>query len=523
MKKTTTLLKEKQSILKNKQWYHQRFDGSPYLIHMIAENELRDERRKRKVRANHTVRVCFFQNDRADWYIIDDDLKKTTNAMIRLAKKEPTLSKKLLKAWTKDEKAFFETCQYVKTLDLKKLSNNKLIKIHNQLFKSGCKRFTSSAIIDGFALGSDEIIANMIMKMLKEKGLEKNYPQIFSKLTAPIKQSFINEAEISLLELAKIVKENKKLVDCIKKKKPKDCIKLLNNFSDIKKAMKKHIDEYYWSKNNYVMAYHLDEEHWLEEIKDMFKHNLDIEEQIKKIVTTPGRNKLVKMELMKKLKISKHLKTLLVISEDLTWWQDERKRATYWNADYSTKILSEIAKRTGFTLHQLKYMIPGEVSRIMKEPITKEEAKERMKSCALLWWKGEYQVITGKDVEKLRYTILGDQKKLDITEFTGLCASVGKVRGKVKICKSSTEVGKVKKGDILVAIMTRPDYVIGMKKAAAIVTNEGGITCHAAIVSRELGIPCIIGTKIATNVLKDGDLIEVDANNGIVKILEKTK
>jgi pyruvate,water dikinase len=58
-----------------------------------------------------------------------------------------------------------------------------------------------------------------------------------------------------------------------------------------------------------------------------------------------------------------------------------------------------------------------------------------------------------------------------------------------------------------------------MEKAAAFITDEGGITCHAAIVSRELKKPCIIGTKIATQVLKDGDLVEVDANNGVVKIM----
>jgi len=62
-----------------------------------------------------------------------------------------------------------------------------------------------------------------------------------------------------------------------------------------------------------------------------------------------------------------------------------------------------------------------------------------------------------------------------------------------------------------------------MKKASAIVTDDGGITCHAAIVSRELGKPCIIGTKIATKVLHDGDLVEVDADNGVVRILEKAK
>ena len=78
-------------------------------------------------------------------------------------------------------------------------------------------------------------------------------------------------------------------------------------------------------------------------------------------------------------------------------------------------------------------------------------------------------------------------------------------------------------GDILVTGMTRPEFVPLMKKSSAIITDEGGITCHAAIVSRELKIPCIIGTKIATQILKDGDLVEVDADNGVIKIVEKAK
>jgi pyruvate,water dikinase len=67
--------------------------------------------------------------------------------------------------------------------------------------------------------------------------------------------------------------------------------------------------------------------------------------------------------------------------------------------------------------------------------------------------------------------------------------------------------------------MTRPDFSPILGKAAGIITNEGSITCHAAIISRELNIPCIIGTNIATKVLKDGDLVEVDADKGIVRKL----
>ncbi len=79
----------------------------------------------------------------------------------------------------------------------------------------------------------------------------------------------------------------------------------------------------------------------------------------------------------------------------------------------------------------------------------------------------------------------------------------------------------MQKGDILVSIATDPDIVPAMKKAAAIVTEQGGVTSHAAIVSRELGTPCVIGTKIATKVFKDGDLVEVDAVKGIVKLIKK--
>ena len=85
----------------------------------------------------------------------------------------------------------------------------------------------------------------------------------------------------------------------------------------------------------------------------------------------------------------------------------------------------------------------------------------------------------------------------------------------------SIESASFQDGSVLVTGMTRPEFVPLMKRASAIITDEGGITCHAAIVSRELKKPCIIGTKIATQVLKDGDLVEVDADNGVVRILER--
>lgn len=109
---------------------------------------------------------------------------------------------------------------------------------------------------------------------------------------------------------------------------------------------------------------------------------------------------------------------------------------------------------------------------------------------------------------------------IDVSEIKGNIGAPGKINGKVRVIIDMNKGNDFKDGEILVTGMTRPEFVPLMKKAIAIITDEGGITCHAAIVSRELKKPCIIGTKIATQILKDGDLVEVDADKGIVKILK---
>jgi pyruvate,water dikinase len=105
----------------------------------------------------------------------------------------------------------------------------------------------------------------------------------------------------------------------------------------------------------------------------------------------------------------------------------------------------------------------------------------------------------------------------------GSAASPGIGTGVVKILRSPKELDKVKSGDVLVAEMTSPDFVPAMKKAAAIVTNKGGQTSHAAIVSRELGIPCVVGTKEATQKLKDDTIVTVDGGQGLVYLGSKIK
>lgn len=104
----------------------------------------------------------------------------------------------------------------------------------------------------------------------------------------------------------------------------------------------------------------------------------------------------------------------------------------------------------------------------------------------------------------------------DTSTVSGEVAYPGIIRGKVRLVYRKDQVALVKDGEIIVSPMTTPDYVPAMKKAAGFVTDEGGLLCHAAIIARELKKPCIIGTKVATTVFKDGDMVEVDATKGTV-------
>lgn len=108
----------------------------------------------------------------------------------------------------------------------------------------------------------------------------------------------------------------------------------------------------------------------------------------------------------------------------------------------------------------------------------------------------------------------------EVEELKGVAAQKGKVSGTVKIIIDPRKASNFQDGDILVTGMTRPDFLPLMNKAAAFVTDSGGLLSHAAIVAREMKKPCVIGTKIATKLFKDGDQVEVDAEKGIVKKLK---
>lgn len=196
------------------------------------------------------------------------------------------------------------------------------------------------------------------------------------------------------------------------------------------------------------------------------------------------------------------------IAQDLVYLRTLRTDVLYELMYYARPLMTEIAKHFGLTFQELRDYSALDLME------GKLEKYEYHKFTAISF---------GENFAFFHGSILESKKQEVVTELKGTVAFKGVVRGKAKIVMIAHEIGKVEEGDILVAPTTAPSYIPGMKKAVGFIADEGGITSHTAIVAREMKKPCIIGTKIATKVLKDGDLVEVDAERGIVTIIERKK
>jgi phosphohistidine swiveling domain-containing protein len=185
---------------------------------------------------------------------------------------------------------------------------------------------------------------------------------------------------------------------------------------------------------------------------------------------------------------------------------------------FTKRIANYIGKKTGYRPEHILFSFTDEVNsfwRDGKKLPNKNILKERSKSCVIFFENGEIQdVLVGEEISKFGSVFLTGENRSDIK---GQIAFKGRVRGAVRVVFDPSSVKEFNNGDILVAPWTRPEYLPIMKKAAAFVTDGGGILSHAAIIAREMKKPCVIGTQIATKVLQDGDLVEVDANKGVVK------
>jgi len=308
-----------------------------------------------------------------------------------------------------------------------------------------------------------------------------------AKLTFPTEKSFVTRSEEALKAIGTLTGEARE------------------------KAMNDYLADNYWIQNSY-------------------KGSVDLRPDLEKMVSEASlaRVKEVTKEerdaLAEKLGLSEKVMELMDLIDLTTIWQDQRKANILKTIHVVDCLVKEIAKRIGIdklSLYQLGMSDIDNLKSLDQLKSIEADLKRRITGVYFIMTNDLEEVLVGDDYLEAHKLVKNDSDDDELDVLNGSIANPGLAVGRVKVCLDIETIDKVEIGDILVASMTRPEYMPAIKKAAAIITDEGGITCHAAIVARELGIPAIIGTKRATKVLKDGQLVEVRANHGQVRVIKE--
>ncbi len=255
-------------------------------------------------------------------------------------------------------------------------------------------------------------------------------------------------------------------------------------------------------------------------LKDLLGMNCS--EKLQKINKKKQKAKKKYKAIIKELQISGELLRLIEYARKYLYFRLYRLDVLFIAGFYVREFLQEIAKRMGLNYDDFINLWHREIINFFKNYTVpkKSKLKERKQGYVTLLINNELEIISGNKLSEFITSKIEEKKEIKKIEGTIACS--GKHRGAVKIVISVSHIDKVKQGNVLVSTMTNPYYVPAMIRAGAIVTDEGGILSHASIVSRELNIPCIVGTNIATKILKDDDLVEIDATGvkGIITILQ---
>ncbi len=412
-------------------------------------------------------------------------------------KENDKLLKRLLNEYDKIEKS-----------DLPKLTDKKLI----DLFKE-----FHSVFLDWWSFAQIEEPIDHAAEFLLRKVIPEKY---FAIITSPSEKSYTTIEEEELFKIALKVKQNKNALRLFAKDN-KTIKKSLNKFREINNLLAEHVKKYFWLQTNYYESIMLDTDYFIDEIKSIIRENVNINEVIRNNDKRLAEVKREKAELIKNLDIDDRYKKLIKLIDFFCIFRDDRKALSLRGNHYMSIFINEISRRTGIDKNLLYWCTPYEVPAIVDRKFEVNELKKRQEHMTFIVTEKGIKIITGKESIEFEKKILGNEFSQDVQEFEGMRAQGGKVTGEVIKILDPREGARFKEGCILVTTMTSPDFVPIMKKAIAIITDEGGITSHASIVAREFGIPCVIATKIATNVLNDGDKVEVNANHGVIKILER--
>jgi len=289
-------------------------------------------------------------------------------------------------------------------------------------------------------------------------------------------------------------------------------------------AAKNYLDEYGWTKTFLLLPKEpLTFEELLKRINNARKNNAlaDYKSQKEK----REKDFVLARKLLDGLKNDSYLVEQIGWAREFGWLLTFSVEQAFKSGAKLIPFYKILAKEISVPYEDWVYLTSAEIIQALEgSAIPYEEIKNRKDGFAFLLKKGIVKIASGEKGKKLSEWIdknAGQNVIQDITEIKGQSAMPGVMKGRVHIALLPADSHNLEAGEILVCSMTSPEYLPAMRRAAAFVTDEGGLLSHAAIIARELGKPCIVGTKIATKVLKDGQLVEVDANKGIVRILTK--
>ncbi len=422
-------------------------------------------------------------------------------------------------------------CKSIDRTDLTKISSVKLYQLYAtyaEKLKALRKWGWVPVFLDGLNISH---LTDHINEKLNEhlRGFSaKEISQYYSVLSSSEKMSEVRQEEHDRLKLLVAINaKHKKAVNIIKNKNISSIKKeLKNNYPAVWQKILLHTKKYQWLPYAYVGPV-MSPDNTLELMKESLKENTKVRKTLKELEKHYRELPEKRKAIIKKIKLTPELTYLLTVSRFFMYLKDYRKGIFQKSYVYMDKVMEEISRRLNLSFVEVKYLTSQEIERLLKtkkpESRLLKNIHQRPKYCVAITTKGKTNVFIGNQARGIIKEIMkqekGEQFKV-IDEIKGLTAYSGKVKGTVKVVAVVKDMKKVKPGDILVSPATNPDLIVAMKKAAAFVTDMGGVISHAAIVSRELKKPCIVGTKIATKVLKDGDLVEVDADKGVVKIIK---
>lgn len=513
--------KERLKILKSRHW---KEEECPISIHILDHwktffLEARNVYRKDFVSA--TVYLVI------DNYVFElvpyKESKKCLEWALRKFRENRTYLKKKNKEFKKVIGEIKKNFALIKK-GLSPFSNQELKNLFIKIFKLGRKQYSYSIISEGADVLDEEDYLKLLPHIKKEKALE-----IIRVLSSPFKLSFLEKEKLKLLKIAKEAALNKKLKGAVTKKS----LNAVKEFPQFFRKLETHTQNYFWIQNSFRGASYLGKKYFLSEIAELIlKHSLqNLRKEIKKLTNKKERLQKAQNQIYKKYKIKKDAKSFFGLIRYFVTLQDNRKENVLRLVFCIDQILNEAAERFKVPRPNLDdYFVP-EVKRLLNKgkKVPKEILRKRKKGVVFFCFIANNKInvdrLAGKEAKEIALFYKERRKALAAPQIIkGFVASEGKggkkLKGKVRIVFDPKK-DKFYKGEILVTGMTRPEFVPLMRKAKAVITNEGGITTHAAIISRELKIPCIIGTKVATDVLKNGDNIQLDLKKGTVTVIAR--